>query len=61
MRTVRARAHRCPVKAATEFSAAGTWQDPSSVSNDARADNGILEVEYGEIAEELVGVGIVAA
>lgn len=47
------------MKAATEFSAAGTWQDPSSVSNDARADNVILEVEFGEIAEELVGAGIV--
>jgi hypothetical protein len=47
------------MKAATEFSAAGTWQDPSSVSNDARADNVILEVEYGEIAEELVGAGVV--
>jgi hypothetical protein len=47
------------MKAATEFSAAGTWQDPSSVSNDTRADNVILEVEYGEIAEELVGAGIV--
>ena len=47
------------MKAATEFSAAGTWQDPASVSNDSRADNVILEVEYGEIAEELVGAGIV--
>jgi hypothetical protein len=47
------------MKATTEFSAAGTWQDPSNVSNDTRADNVILEVEYGEIAEELVGAGIV--
>jgi hypothetical protein len=47
------------MRAATELSAAGTWQDPDSVSNDERADNVILEVEYGEIAEELVGAGIV--
>jgi hypothetical protein len=47
------------MKAATEFSAAGTWQDPASVSNDSRADNVIFEVEYGEIGEELVGAGIV--
>jgi hypothetical protein len=47
------------MKAATELSAAGTWQDPASVSNDERADNVVLEVEYGEIAEELVGAGIV--
>jgi hypothetical protein len=47
------------MRAATELSAAGTWQDPASVSNDERADNVILEVEYGEIGEELVGAGIV--
>ena len=47
------------MKAATELSAAGTWQDPDSVSNDARADNVILEVEYGEIAGETVGDGII--
>ena len=47
------------MRAATELSAAGTWQDPASVSNDERADNVILEVEYGEICEELVGAGIV--
>lgn len=47
------------MKAATELSAAGTWQDPASVSNDERADNVVLEVEYGEIADELVGAGIV--
>jgi hypothetical protein len=47
------------MKATTELSAAGTWQDPESVSNDARADNVILEVEYGEIEDELIGHGIV--
>jgi hypothetical protein len=49
------------MQAATELSAAGTWQDPDSVSNDERADNLIVEVEYGEIKEEWIGDGIVAA
>ena len=47
------------LKATTELSAAGTWQDPDSVSHDSRADNVILEVEYGEIAGEVIGMGIV--
>jgi hypothetical protein len=47
------------MKATTELSAFGTWQDPESVSNDVRADNIMLEVEYGEIDGELIGAGIV--
>jgi hypothetical protein len=47
------------MKATTELSALGTWQDPDSVSNDQRADNVIFEVEYGEIEGELIGNGIV--
>jgi hypothetical protein len=49
------------MQASTELSAAGTWQDPSSVSNDERADNVLLEVQYGEVEGELVGDGIIAA
>ena len=49
------------MKATTELSAFGTWQDPESVSNDQRADNVLLEVEYGEVDGELVGHGIVRA
>jgi hypothetical protein len=41
------------------LSGAGTWQDPASISDDARADNVILEVEYGEIHGELIGRGII--
>ena len=48
------------MKASTELSAAGTWQDPHSVSNDERADNVLLEVQFGEVEGELVGRGIVA-
>jgi hypothetical protein len=49
------------MRASTEFSAAGTWQDPASVSNDERADNVMLEVQYGDTADERVGSGIIAA
>ena len=49
------------MQASTELNAAGTWQDPDSVSNDERADNVLLEVQFGEVEGELVGHGIVAA
>lgn len=49
------------MQAATELAASGTWQDPKSVSSDERAENVIVEVEYGEIAEELIGDGILVA
>lgn len=47
------------IPAATELSGAGMWRDPAGVSNDVRADNVIVEVEFGEVAGELVGHGIV--
>ena len=49
------------MKATTELSAYGTWQDPHSVSNDMRADNTLLQVEYGEVEGELIGDGIKVA
>lgn len=49
------------IPAATELSGAGMWRDPSGVSNDVRADNVIIEVEFGEVAGEHVGHGIVRA
>jgi hypothetical protein len=49
------------MRASTELAAAGTWQDPQSVSNDERADNVLLEVQFGETSDEIVGSGIVAA
>lgn len=49
------------MRASTELAAAGTWQDPASVSNDERADNILLEVQFGETADEVVGSAIVAA
>ena len=49
------------MRASTEMAVEGTWQDPDSVSNDERADNVLLEVQFGETADELVGRGILAA
>ena len=49
------------IPAATELSGAGMWRDPTGVSNDERADNVIVEVEFGEVAGEHVGHGIVRA
>jgi hypothetical protein len=49
------------MRASTELAAAGTWQDPDSVSNDEHADNVLLEVQFGETSDEIVGSGIVTA
>lgn len=49
------------MRASTEITAAGTWQDPESVSNDERAANTLLEVQYGDTVDELVGHGVIAA
>jgi hypothetical protein len=47
------------IPAATELSGAGMWRDPTGVSNDVRADNVIVEVEFGEVAGEVVGAGVI--
>ncbi len=49
------------LKATTELQAHGTWQDPEQVSNDSRADNVLIQVEFGEIKGEWIGNGIVTA
>jgi hypothetical protein len=49
------------MKATTELSAQGTWQDPRSASKDMRADNVVLEIEYGDLEGRRIGDGIVAA
>ncbi len=49
------------MKATTELSALGTWQDPKGAANDMQADNVVLEIEYGEIEGELIGDGILLA
>lgn len=49
------------MKATTELSAMGTWQDPKGAANDTRADNVVLEVEYGETEGEHIGNGVIMA
>lgn len=49
------------MKATTELTAQGTWQDPKGAANDMRADNVVLEIEYGELEGERLGDGVVTA
>jgi hypothetical protein len=49
------------MKATTELSALGTWQDPKGAANDMQADNVILEIEYGEVEGEKIGDGVILA
>jgi hypothetical protein len=49
------------MKATTELSAMGTWQDPQGAASDMRADNVVLEIEYGEIEGERIGDGVIIA
>lgn len=46
------------MKAASEIDSLGTWHDPDGISNDERADNIILQIEYGEVASERIGDGV---
>ncbi len=49
------------MKASTELRATGTWQDPNDTERDLRADNMVLEIEYGEIEGEKLREAIVTA
>ena len=49
------------MKATTELSALGTWQDPKGAANDMQADNVVLEIEYGEVEGERIGDGVILA
>lgn len=49
------------LRASTETAVAGTWQDPTGSASDDRADNLLIDVQYGETADEVVGPGIIAA
>ena len=49
------------MRAATELAAAGTWRDPNNVANDERADNVLIEVQFGEVSSEVVGRAVLAA
>ncbi|WP_248964690.1 hypothetical protein [Sphaerisporangium perillae] len=58
----RAKAHAVAplMRAATEIGAEGTWRDSERVADDDRAANILLQVEYGEVAGELVGNAVAA-
>ncbi len=47
------------LRAATELSGYGTWQDSENISHDDLADNVMVQVEYGELASERIGDGII--
>ena len=47
------------MKATTEIGGLGSWQDPESISNDDHVENILFQVEYGEVASELIGDGII--
>src|SRR5262249_20137452 len=49
------------MRASTQLTAAGTWQDPNNVANDERADNVLIEIQFGETSSEVVGNAVVAA
>jgi hypothetical protein len=51
----------CLLRAATVIEAEGTWRDPTRTSDDDARHNTLIEVEYGEVATETVGHGIVLA
>lgn len=48
-------------EAAAEAGAHSAWVDPDGGAHHDRAVNVLMQIEYGEVAEELVGNGIVAA
>ena len=49
------------MKATTELSATGTWQDPTGSDSDLRADNVVMEIEFGETEGEAIGQGVITA
>ena len=49
------------MKATTELSAQGKWQDSTGQAGERRADNVVLEIEYGEIDGNQIAEGIVTA
>ncbi len=49
------------MQATTELRATGTWQDPTSTDHDLRADNVVMEIEFGEIQGETISQGVITA
>lgn len=46
------------LKATSEINSLGTWHDPDGISNDERADNIIIQVEYGEVTGKRISNGV---
>lgn len=49
------------MKATTELSATGTWHDPAGGDSDLRTDNVVMEIEFGEVEREAIGLGVITA
>ncbi|MDH2425506.1 hypothetical protein [Sphaerisporangium sp. TRM90804] len=49
------------LRAATAFAAEGAWRDPRRAGGDDPSPNVVLQVEYGEARDELVGKAVMAA
>ena len=41
--------------------ATGTWRDPTGVHHDTDADNVVVDVQYGESSDEMVGRAVMVA
>ena len=48
------------LRTVTEISSLGNWRDPEGKCTDTQASNSILEIQYGEVASERIGDGIIA-
>ena len=46
------------MQASTKIKALGSWKDPDGVSSDDDAENILLQVEYGEVANRYISAGI---
>lgn len=48
------------LRTVTELSSIGNWRDPNGSCDDEHATNSILEIQYGEVASERIGDGIIS-
>ena len=46
------------MQASSQYEVLGTWRDPQGHAHDVRARNTVMEIEYGETDDELIGDGI---
>jgi len=48
------------LRTVTEISSLGNWRDPEGHCSDEQSINSILEIQYGEVASEKIGDGIIS-